>query len=108
MPSSAATPAGVVNVLAGAAGALPVLGRAVVIELHSDADDVIALLLEQGRDDRGIDAARHGHDHAAPSGGSRQVETVERLGTSIHHSGIPRNIFGAPRATATRAPGFLQ
>ena len=56
--------AGVVDVLAGAAGALAVHGGAVVVELQRDADDVVALALQQRRDDRGIDAARHGDDDA--------------------------------------------
>ena len=60
--------AGVENILAGAAGAGAVAGLALVVELHGDADDVIALLLEQGRDHGGIDAARHRHDHARCSG----------------------------------------
>ena len=52
--------AGIVDVLAGAAGALAMGGGAVIVELQRDADDIVALALEQGRDDGRIDAARHG------------------------------------------------
>ena len=59
---------GVVNVLAGAAGALAVARRAVVVELERHADHVEALPLQQARDHGGIDAARHGDDHARIGG----------------------------------------
>jgi hypothetical protein len=36
----------------------------VIVELERDANDFIARTLEQRCHDRGIDAARHGHDHA--------------------------------------------
>ena len=35
-----------------------------IIELHRHGDDVIALFLQQRRDDGGIDPARHGDDDA--------------------------------------------
>ena len=56
--------AGVVNVLTGAAGPLLLQGRAVIIELQSYADDVIARLVQQGGDDGGVHPARHRRDHA--------------------------------------------
>ena len=43
----------VMNVLAGATGARPMRGGAMVVKLEGDADDVIALLLQQGGHDRG-------------------------------------------------------
>ncbi|MNE40344.1 hypothetical protein D3C80_1343550 [compost metagenome] len=55
---------GVVDVLPGAAGALLLERRAVVVELQGDADHVIAGLGQQGGDDGGIHSARHGRDHA--------------------------------------------
>ncbi len=68
--------AGVENILAGAAGARPMFRFSLVVKLHGDADDVIALLLEQGRDHGRIDAAGHGHDHAGFTRRLGQVETI--------------------------------
>ena len=68
----------VVNVLAGAAGALAVGRRAVVVELHRHADDVVALARQQRRDDAGIDAARHRDDDARVLGRLGQAQAVER------------------------------
>ncbi len=56
-------PAGVGDVLAGAAGALFLDRRAMVIKLQGDADHIEALLGEQRRGDGRIDAPRHGDDH---------------------------------------------
>ena len=70
--------AGVVNVLAGAAGALAVGRRAVVVELHRHADDVVALARQQRRRDARIDAARHRDDDARGLGRLGQAEAVER------------------------------
>ncbi len=42
------------NVLAGAAGALPLHGLAVIVKLQRDADDVISFAREHGRDDRRV------------------------------------------------------
>ena len=47
--------AGVLNILAGAAGALAADRLAVVVELERDADHVIALTLQEGRDHGGVD-----------------------------------------------------
>ena len=65
--------AGVGDILAGAAGAgLP--GRdALVVELQGDAHHVVALLLQERRRDRRIDAARHRDHHAGVAG--RLVDT---------------------------------
>ena len=41
----------VVDVLPGATGAGAMRGRAVVVELQGDADDIVALRLEQRRGD---------------------------------------------------------
>ena len=67
----------VVDVLAGAAGALAVRRRAVIVELHRDADDVVAVARQQRRDDARIDAARHRDDDARVLGGLGQAEAVE-------------------------------
>src|SRR5262249_11430411 len=67
----------VVDVAAGAAGALAVGCLAVVVELQGDADDVVALGLEQRRRHRRVDAARHGDDDARILRRARKIETVE-------------------------------
>ena len=51
--------------------------RAVVVKLQRDADDVVALGLEQRRRHRGIDAARHGDDDAGVLRPAFDIETVE-------------------------------
>ena len=56
--------AGVVDVLAGAAGALAVRRLAMIVELHRHADDVVALAASIAATTRRIDAARHRHDDA--------------------------------------------
>ncbi len=61
---AAATRRRVVNVLAGAAGALPAGRRAMIVKLQRDADDVVALALQQRGHHRGIHAAGHGDDDA--------------------------------------------
>ena len=75
----------VVDVLAGAAGALPVGRLAVVVELQRHADDVVAGPLEKAGDNGGIDAARHGDDDAGSSGRpgrSRLLRIPGTVGTS--------------------------
>ena len=52
----------VVDILAGAAGALLLDRRAVIIELQRHAHDIVAGAGQQGRSHRGIDAAGHGRD----------------------------------------------
>ena len=66
----------VVDVLPGATGAGAVHGGAMVVELQGDADDVIALGLEQRRSDRGIHPARHGNDHARFRRATFDIQTV--------------------------------
>ena len=67
----------VVDVLAGAAGALAVGRRAVIVELHGDADDVVAVARQQRRDDARIDAAGHRDDDARVPRGLGQAEAIE-------------------------------
>ena len=67
----------VVDVLAGAAGALAMRRRAVIVELQRDADDVVALALQQRGHDGGIDAARHGDDDARFGRRLLESQTVE-------------------------------
>ena len=72
--------AGVLNVLAGAAGALAANRLAMVVELERDADHVIALTLEEGSDHGGVDASGHGDDHPGVSRTPRQMKAVEPVG----------------------------
>ncbi len=68
--------AGIVDVLAGAAGALAMGGRAMIVELQRDADDVVAFRLQQRSRHRGIDAARHGDDDPCVLRTAFEVQTV--------------------------------
>ena len=70
---AARRPGGRPGCRAGAAGAGLADGDAMVVELQGDAHDVVALLLEQRRRDRRIDAARHRDHHAGVAG--RLVDT---------------------------------
>ena len=51
--------------------------RAMVVKLQRDADDVVALGLEQRRGHRRIDAAGHGDDDPGLRGRALGVEAVE-------------------------------
>ena len=75
--------AGVMDVAAGTAGALAVGRRAVIVKLQRDADDVVAGVRQDRRGDRGIDAARHGDDHARRRRRSLDIEYVQS------HAGVP-------------------
>ena len=91
----------VVDVLAGAAGALAVGGGAVIVKLQGHADDVVALGLEQRGGDRGIDPARHGHHHAGLLRPAFDIEAVAHRGS--------RPLLGCrgsrpPKADARAAP----
>ena len=68
--------AGVVDVLAGAAGALAVRRGAVVVELKRDADDVITLGLQQRSRHRRVDTAGHGDDDTGFGGAAVEIEAV--------------------------------
>src|SRR5690554_4393978 len=57
-------PARIVNILPGATGALAMGGLTMIVELQRDADDVITLLGQQARHDRGIHATRHRDNNA--------------------------------------------
>ncbi len=78
----------IVDVLAGAAGALAVNGGTVVVELQRHADDVIALALQQRGDDRRIHAARHRHDDAGRRrlAGKIEIETHCRRDACCHQT----------------------
>ena len=61
-------------------------GGAMVVELERDADDIVALALEQGCDDGRIHAARHGDDDAGLRGIGRKVECVEHVSVQRRRS----------------------
>ena len=69
--------AGVVDVLPGAAGALAMGGRAMIVKLQRDADDVVTLGLQQRSRHRGIDAAGHGDDDPGVLRTAFEIQTVE-------------------------------
>ena len=69
--------AGIVDVLPGAAGALAMGGRAMIVELQRDADDVVAFGLQQRSRHRGIDAAGHGDDDPGVLRTAFEIQTVE-------------------------------
>ena len=73
--------AGVVDVLPGAAGALAVRRRPMVVKLQRHADDVIALLLQKRGGHRRVDAAGHGDDDAGVLRAPFEVETVAHSGS---------------------------
>ena len=70
---------GVVDVLAGAAGAGAMDRGAVVVKLQGHADDVISLPLQDARHDRRIHAARHRDDDAGALRAAGKVQAVHRL-----------------------------
>src|SRR3546814_10435865 len=57
-----------VDVLPGAAGPLLRQRHAMVVELQGDADNLVALAVQQRRGDRGVHPARHRHNHAGRRG----------------------------------------
>ena len=81
----------VVDVLAGAAGALAMGGRAMIVELQRDADDVVAFRLQQRSRHRGIDAAGHGDDDPGVLRTAFEIQTVEHgSGHRCDRGGIER------------------
>ena len=75
----------VLDVLASATGALAPDRLAMIVELKRDADDVVAFGLEQGRDHRGVDATRHGDDHARIGRTAFKMQTVKHWGLQRCH-----------------------
>ena len=67
----------IMDILAGAARAFAMRRLAVVIELHCNADDVIAFGGQQRRRDRRVDAARHRDDDAGLGGDLIQSQAVQ-------------------------------
>ena len=80
----------ILDVLAGAAGALAAARRALVVELQRDADDLVALFGEDRRRHRAVDAARHADHHAGRPLGLGEAERV--------HDASPSACSGCRRA----------
>ena len=80
--------AGVVDVLAGAARALAMRRRPVVVKLERDADDVIALGLQKRGRHRRVDAAGHGDDDAGVLRAPFEVETVAHSGSGFRRTPV--------------------
>ena len=85
----------VVDVAAGAAGALAVGRRAVIVELQRDADDVIAGSASSAAVTDEIDAARHGDDDTRVGRAALDVEIVWHCGAVTLPEEIPRIASGA-------------
>ncbi|AFL53699.1 hypothetical protein USDA257_c51740 [Sinorhizobium fredii USDA 257] len=102
---SLADASGVVNVLAGAAGAGSVHRRTMVVELQSDAENIIAFAFEQPRDHGGVDTAGHGDDDTRIFGLAVKIETVHGIQSGIRtRLSLPASCFTlTPRALITAA-----
>ena len=100
--------AGVVDVLAGAAGTCPVRRGAVIVKLQGDADDIIAFALQDAGNDRRIDAARHGDDDAGVFWASGKIEAVHGS-FNLRGTGCqwPEYRSSAPAAPACRLKRFF-
>ena len=81
-------PAGVADVLPGAAGARPADGGAVVVELQGDADDLIAPGVQHRGGDGTVDTAGHRHHDPRPRGRPGKAETVD---LRSHEAGYKRS-----------------
>ena len=79
--------AGIVDVLAGAAGALAVRRLAMVVELQGYADDLIALAGEEAGNHRGIDATRHRDDDARVFGALGNIKRVHHVSHPVGFKG---------------------
>ncbi len=81
--------AGILDVLAGTAGAGPVHGRAMIVELQRDAENVIALALQETGDDGRIHPARHRDDDARIFWLPVEIETVHAVHPGLSKGGMP-------------------
>src|SRR6202453_1619925 len=81
----------VVDVLPGATGALAMGGRAMIVKLQRDADDIVSLGLQQRGRRRRIDAARHGDDDSGVLRTAFEIQTVEHgSGHQCDRDGLER------------------
>ncbi len=77
--------ASVLNVLAGATGALAADRLAMIVELKRDPHDVVAFRLHEGGDDGGIDPAGHGDNDAGRGRRAFEVKTVKHWALRRNH-----------------------
>ena len=73
----------VVDVLAGAAGALAMGRRAVVVELHRHADDVVALAASSAATTVELTPPGHRHDDAGVRGRLGEAQAVESIARDL-------------------------
>jgi hypothetical protein len=88
-------PAGIVDILARAAGTFPVGSSAMVVKLQGNSKHIIALSLQESSNDRGIHATRHGNDNPRFGRVSWKTERIE------HHT-IPEAPFKAAHGKQRR------
>src|SRR5262245_58433603 len=91
--------AGIVNVAPGAAGALAMGRRTMIVKLQRDADDVVALRLQERSRHRRVDAAGHG-DH--DTGVFRTAVEVETVAHGFRWSTVARDPYGGLSPCARR------
>ena len=89
----------IMDVLAGAAGALLLDGLAVVVELQGDAHHLIAGPSQEGGGHGGVDAARHGRNDARANG------QAHRLAGGLKHAVRERCVHVGARGRARQAAG---
>ena len=97
---------GIVDVPARAAAALAGGALALVVELQRDADDVVAVALQQRRHHRRIHPARHGHDDPRRGWRLGDVERVE--GGRVMHRQQRRESLVGQAPDLTPPGGFIQ
>ena len=68
--------AGIVDVAAGATGALAMGGRTMIVKLQRNPDHVVAFGLQQGSRHRRVDAARHGDHDPCVVRAAFEIQTV--------------------------------
>jgi hypothetical protein len=101
----------IVDILPGAAGALPVRCLAMIVKLQGDAHDVVALASQQAGDHGGIHAARHCDDNARVLGALGNIKRIQHLshpdGFKVQrkralYSGTPRRSTAAANRDSRR------
>ena len=93
----------IMDVLAGAAGALAMGGRAMIVELQGDADDVVAFRLQQRGGDRGIRRRRTSQRRPwCPAAGLQDPDCCAWLRSTAAVVGLPSTRY---RGSGSLVPG---